>query len=68
MMILGEHYDEYLGFDCDNYDAYDPFEGESGDDLFEQIAEAFGANAEEIIADIICGRSVDSAIQSHFID
>ena len=23
--ILGEHFDEYFGFDCDNYDAYDPF-------------------------------------------
>ena len=26
MMILGEHYDEYFGLD--EYDAYDPFEGE----------------------------------------
>lgn len=25
MERLGERYDEYYGFDCDNYDAYDPF-------------------------------------------
>ena len=23
---LGEKYDDYWGFDCDNYDPYDPFE------------------------------------------
>lgn len=28
MRILGEHYDEYYGFDCDNYDPYDPFEND----------------------------------------
>ena len=25
MTILGENYDERYGFDCDNYDPYDPF-------------------------------------------
>lgn len=25
MTILGEKFDEYYGFDCDNYDPYDPF-------------------------------------------
>lgn len=24
-MILGERWDDYYGFDCDNYDEYDPF-------------------------------------------
>ena len=28
MTILGEHYDERYGFDCDNYDPYDPFEND----------------------------------------
>lgn len=32
MMILGERYDERYGFDCDNYDPYDPF---AEDDAFE---------------------------------
>lgn len=32
MYILGENYDEYYGFD--EYDLYDPFEGEDyGDDV-----------------------------------
>jgi hypothetical protein len=30
MMILGEHYDEYFGLD--EYDAYDPFEGEENEE------------------------------------
>lgn len=69
MMILGEKYDEYYGFECDNYDAYDPFEGESGADseLFAEIRREFGADAEAIIASIICGQTADSAIQDLFI-
>ena len=31
--------------------------------LFAKIRAEFGADAEEIIADIICGASVDAAIQ-----
>lgn len=29
MMILGEHFDEFFGLD--EYDVYDPFEGEEAD-------------------------------------
>ena len=70
-MILGEKYDDYYGFDCDNYDPYDPFEEhceeicrETADAmLFSQIRAEFGADAEDIIMDIILGESVDAAIQ-----
>lgn len=31
MMILGEVYDEVWGFDCDNYDTFDPFENAEAD-------------------------------------
>ena len=34
--------------------------------LFRQIEDAFGADAEEIIARIICGQSADSALQDLF--
>ena len=66
-MILGEKYDEYMGFDCDNYDPYDPFADGPESDLFEKIEEAFGADAEAIITNIILGMSVDAAIQDMFI-
>lgn len=74
MMILGEHYDEYMGFDCDNYDPYDPFEEHSEEVcretydamLFAKIDQDFGAKADEIIADILCGRTADAAIQDLF--
>lgn len=60
MLILGEKWDDY--------DAYDPFDGESEDDseLFTEIEKEFGAYAESIIASIICGKTADSAIQSLF--
>lgn len=31
-MILGEKWDDYLGFECDDYDVYDPFAEESDTD------------------------------------
>lgn len=37
-------------------------------ELFAEIAEAFGEDAEAIIASIICGQSADAAIQSLFIE
>lgn len=69
-MILGERYDGYYGFECDDYDAYDPFEGASEDDseLFAEVEREFGAGADAIIASIICGRSADAAIQDLFVD
>ena len=66
-MILGERYDEYMGFDCGNYDSYDPFADRPETNLFEKIEEAFGADAEAIIASIICGMSADAAIQDMFM-
>lgn len=33
MMILGERYDEFYGLD--EYDAYDPFDGETYCDIYE---------------------------------
>lgn len=66
-MILGEKYDEYMGFDCDNYDPYDPFEGEPDSDLLDKIEEEFGANADAIIASVICGQTADAAIQDMFM-
>lgn len=74
MMILGEHYDEYLGLD--EYDPYDPFEEhceevcrETADAmLLSKIRAEFGEDADDIIALILCGESVDAAIQSIFMD
>lgn len=68
-MILGERYDEYYGFECDDYDAYDPFEGASEDDseLFAELEREFGADAEQIISDIIYGRTADAAIQAEWM-
>lgn len=67
-MILGERYDDYMGFDCDNYDPYDPFATESQADLFAEIAENFcPADAEKITREIIFGASTDAAIQSLFM-
>lgn len=70
MMVLGERYDEYYGFECDDYDAYDPFGEEPRDDseLFADIEKEFGADADAIIASIICGRSTDAAIQDLWMD
>lgn len=69
-MILGERYDERYGFECDDYDACDPFEGASEDDseLFAEIEREFGADADEIIASVICGMTADAAIQAMFMD
>lgn len=69
-MILGEKWDDYYGFECDDYDAYDPFEGESEADseLFAEIEREFGADSEAIIASIICGQTADAAIQDLFMD
>lgn len=38
--ILGEHYDEYWGFDCDNYDYYDPFAAADRDYWKDSMEEA----------------------------